>query len=385
MLGLIYAYGSRHREAQEMIAEAIDLAEFTDDSLRARTFGRSATAAFYASEDAKVEYFTREATRLAIDVGDFALAARSFSTLTASHAFAGRIPVAAWYAAQVAANAEKAGDPMMHVYGLRTLMQLEAERGNMERVAEIERELSKLTYRGHIALISYVFAKTLLHVWNGELREAQLVLSSAADRDLAPFQNRLRYSLLAVVLAKLGSRKESIDALARYDAAVAADSDTRPLFARLRGFAERYAILANVLLARNVLAQRALRSTRTATADLKPFDTLLGALVNRVPDHVDSALREMRLAGVAGIARLVEVFVSGHFSRSNDADEPELLTPVELQILRSMSQGLGNQAIADNQQRTVNTVRTHVSSILRKLGCGNRGEAVAAARRHGLV
>jgi ATP/maltotriose-dependent transcriptional regulator MalT len=385
MLGLIYAFGSRHDDAQRMLAEAIDLAEFTDDSLRARTFGRSATAAFYASDDAKVEYFTREATRLAIDAGDFGLAARSFSTLTALHAFAGRIPVAAWYAAQVAANAEKAGDPMMQVYGLRTLMQLEAERGNMERVAEVERELAKLTYRGHIALISFVFAKTLQHVWNGELREAQLVLSNASERDLAPFQNRLRYALLAAVLAKLGSRSEAIDALARYDAAVAADTDARPLFARLRGFAERYAILANVLLARNVLAQRALRSTRAAAADLKPFDTLLGALVNRVPDHVEGALREMRLAGVAGIARLVEVFASGHFARSDDGGSPENLTPVELQILRSMSQGLGNQAIADDQQRTVNTVRTHVSSILRKLSCANRGEAVAAARRHGLV
>ena len=385
MLGLIYAFGSRHDDAQRMLAEAIDLAEFTDDGLRARTFARSATAAFYASEDAKVEYFTREATRLAIDTGDFGLAARSFSTLTALHAFAGRIPVAAWYAAQVAANAEKAGDPMMHVYGLRTMMQLEAERGNLERVAEIERELAKLTYRGHIALISYVFAKTLHHVWNGEFREAQLVLSSVADRDLAPFQNRLRYSLLAVVLAKLECRADAIEALTRYDAAVAADTDARPLFARLRGFAERYAILANVVLERNVLAQRALRSVRTTAADLKPFDALLAALVNRVPEQFDAALREMRLAGVGGVARFVEAAANDRFTPANELGEPELLTPVELQILRSMSQGLGNQAIADDQQRTVNTVRTHVSSILRKLSCANRGEAVATARRQGLV
>jgi DNA-binding CsgD family transcriptional regulator len=265
------------------------------------------------------------------------------------------------------------------------MMQLEAERGNMDRVAEIERELSKLTYRGHIALISYVFAKSLQHVWNDELREAQVVLSSVAERDLAPFQNRLRYALLAAVLAKLGSRNEALEALTRYDTAVTADTDPRPLFARLRGFAERYAILANIVLARNVLAQRALRSTRTTAVDLKPFDALLGALINRVPEQFDSALREMRLSGVAGIARLVEVFANGYFARSEDSDEPERLTPVELQILRSMSQGLGNQAIADEQQRTVNTVRTHVSSILRKLSCTSRGEAVVTARRQGLV
>jgi ATP/maltotriose-dependent transcriptional regulator MalT len=385
MLSLIYASRGRHDDAETTIAEAIDLAEFTDDSTRARTYGRAATAAFYASNDAKVEYFTREATRLAIDAGQFGMAARSFSTLTALHAFAGRIPVAAWYAAQVAANAEKAGDPQMRVDGLRTLIQLEAERGNAERVTEVDQDLSRLAYRGPIGLTGYVFAKTLHHVWNGQFREAQVILSGVADRDLAPFQNRLRYALLAVVLAKLGSRTEAVNALSRYDAAVAQDTGARPLLERLRGFADRYTILANVLLHRNALAQKALRGSRSTAADLKSFDGVLGAMLNRVPEQLEIALREMRLAGVAGIARFVEVLSDGLCTAPDEPPETEHLTPVELQVLRAMSQGLGNQAIADDQQRTVNTVRTHVSSILRKLACASRGEAVAAARRQGLI
>ena len=385
MLGLIYASRSRHDDAQRMITDAIDLAEFTDDSLRARTFARAATVAFYAADDAKVEYFAREAARLAIDVGQFGLAARSFSTLTALHAFAGRIPVAAWFAAQVAANAEKAGDPQMRVDGLRTLIQLEAERGNADRVAEVDEDLSRLAYRGPIGLTGYVFAKTLQHVWSAQFREAHSVLSSVADRDLAPFQNRLRYALLAVVLAKIGSRTEALEALTRYDAAVAQDAGTRPLLERLRGFADRYTILANILLQRNALAQRALRGSRSPAADLKSFDALLGALLNRVPEQFDAALREMRLAGIAGIARFAEVLAGECCTAAAAPDEVEVLTPVELLVLRAMSQGLGNKAIADDQRRTVNTVRTHVSAILRKLGCASRGEAVAAGRRQGLV
>ena len=385
MLALIYSSRGRHDEAQSTITEAIDLAEFTDDSIRARTFGRAATTAFYASDDAKVEYYTREATRLCIDTGLFGQAARSFSALTALHAFAGRLPVAAWYAAQVAANAEKAGDLQMQVHGLRTLMQLEAERGNTDRVTEIDCDLAKLNYRGHTALISYVFAKALHHVWGNQLGEAQVALTTVADREFAPFQNRLRYSLLAAILAKLGSRTEAIDALTRYDAAVAADTDPRPLFARLRGFAERYAILANIVLARNAVAQKMMRSARTAAPDLKAFDSLLGALVNRVPEQFDAALREMRLAGIAGVARLAEIIAGGQFDRADPSIEVEALTPAERAVLRGMSQGLGNQAIADDQQRTINTVRTHVSSILRKLGSTTRGEAVATARRQGLV
>jgi DNA-binding CsgD family transcriptional regulator len=385
MLALIYSSRGRHDEAQRTIAEAIDLAEFTDDSIRARTFGRAATTAFYASDDAKAEYYTREATRMCIDAGLFGQAARSFSTLTALHAFAGRLPVAAWYAAQVAANAEKAGDLQMQAHGLRTLMQLEAERGNTDRVAEVDCDLAKLNYRGHTALISYVFAKALHHVWGNQLGEAQVALTTVADREFAPFQNRLRYSLLAAILAKLGSRTEAIDALARYDAAVAQDVGTRPLFERLRGFADRYAILANILLQRNALAQKALRGTRASAADLKSFDALLGAMLNRVPEQSESALRQMRLAGIAGIARFLEIIADGQCTRTVEPEDAEALTPVELHVLRAMSQGLGNQAIADNQQRTVNTVRTHVSAILRKLGCASRGEAVAAARRQGLV
>ena len=385
VLALIYSSRGRHDEAQSTITEAIDLAEFTDDSIRARTFGRAATTAFYASDDAKAEYYTREATRLAIDTGLFGQAARSFSTLTALHAFAGRLPVAAWYAAQVAANAEKAGDLQLQVHGLRTLMQLEAERGNVDRVAEVDCDLAKLNYRGHTALISYVFAKALHHVWGNQLGEAQVALTTVADREFAPFQNRLRYSLLAAVLAKQGSRAEAIDALTRYDAAVAADTDPRPLFARLRGFAERYAILANIVLARNAVAQKMMRSARTAAPDLKAFDSLLGALVNRVPEQFDAALREMRLAGIAGVARLAEIIADGQFDRADPSEEIEALTPAERAVLRGMSQGLGNQAIADDQRRTVNTVRTHVSSILRKLGSTTRGEAVATARRQGLV
>jgi LuxR family maltose regulon positive regulatory protein len=384
MLAMTYGLAGRREEAHQAIAEAIELSEFGDDGLRARTFGRAATVAFFASDEQAVESYTREATRLAIEIGEFIVAARFFTTLVAMHGFAGRIPVAAWYAAQVAANAEKAGDPQMRVNGLRALMQLEAERGNAERVADVDRELAALSYRGHIALIGYLVGKTLQFVWNGQFREAQLLLSSPADHDLTPPQNRLRYALLGVTQARLGSRGEALEALAKYEAAVAADTDPRTIFERTRAVADRYAVIANILIERNAVAQKMLRTIRPGASDLKPFDAFLSAFLNRLPEQCESALREMRLAGIAGIARFIEVLAGGMPVQPAGV-ESESLTPVELQVLRAMAHGLSNQAIADDQRRTINTIRSHVSSILRKLGCSSRGEAVAAARRQQLV
>ncbi len=384
VIGMIRGWAGDAVEAKAAIDDAISLAEFGDELLRARTYGRAATSAFYATDEQAVEYYAREATRLAIDAGQFGLAARFFSNLAAVHSFAGRLPVASWYAAQVAANAEKAGDPLMRAYGLRSLMQLEAERGNADRVAEIDRDLAALQYRGHIALMGYVFGKALLHVWNGNPREAQLLLGGVAEKDLAPYQDALRHALLAAVLATLDARKEALQSLERYTAIVASIGATSPVLARFLAFGERYATLANVLLHRNAIAQKQLRAARAESAELKAFDQALSALVNRSPDTFAAALRDMRLAGIAGIARFVEVLGEGKLGHRDEADG-DALTPVEVTVLRSMALGLSNQAIADEQHRTVNTVRTHVSSILRKLGCGSRGEAVAAARRTGLI
>ena len=385
MLAMTYALAARLDEAGTAIAEAIELAECGDDGLRARTFGRAATVAFYAADDATVEYSTREATRLAIEIGEFGVAARFYTTLTAMHAFAGRSQQAVWYATQVVANGEKAGDPQIRVNGLRTLLQLEAERGNGDRVAELDRELAGISYRGPIALIAHLVGTTLQFGWDGRFNEAQALLKSVGDRELNPPQNRLRYALLAVTLAKIDARADALDALAHYEAAVAADTDPRAIYARARGVADRYAVLANIVLQRNALAQRGVRQLRPGAPDLEPFDAALGALLSHLPERFDDALSAMRQAGIGGIARFVEALARTSLQTEESVHEPEALTPAEQQVLRAMANGMSNQAIADDQRRTINTVRTHVSSILRKLGCASRGAAVARARRERLV
>jgi DNA-binding NarL/FixJ family response regulator len=66
-------------------------------------------------------------------------------------------------------------------------------------------------------------------------------------------------------------------------------------------------------------------------------------------------------------------------------DLPETLTARELEVLQALARGLQNKEIAAQLSITERTVKFHVSSIMAKLGAGNRTEAVTRAAQRGLV
>ena len=70
-------------------------------------------------------------------------------------------------------------------------------------------------------------------------------------------------------------------------------------------------------------------------------------------------------------------------SRQHQADSP--LTPREVEILTLLGDGLSNRTIADRLVLSVNTVRTHVQTVLTKLGAHSKLEVVVIARRRGLL
>lgn len=56
---------------------------------------------------------------------------------------------------------------------------------------------------------------------------------------------------------------------------------------------------------------------------------------------------------------------------------PGILTPAEARVLRGVRRGMTNAAIAADLGVSVNTVRTHVSSVLGKLAVPSRRDLIA--------
>jgi DNA-binding NarL/FixJ family response regulator len=61
------------------------------------------------------------------------------------------------------------------------------------------------------------------------------------------------------------------------------------------------------------------------------------------------------------------------------------LTTRELDILRQMMLGMSNKSMASALDLAVGTVKSHVKSVLQKLGASNRTHAVAMAQRRGIL
>ncbi|WP_410655615.1 response regulator [Amycolatopsis sp. lyj-112] len=94
-------------------------------------------------------------------------------------------------------------------------------------------------------------------------------------------------------------------------------------------------------------------------------------------------------AGEALLAPTVTRRLISEFARLRPSQgvPPELsaLTPRETEVLRLIAEGLSNPEIAGRLSVTEETVKTHVSRVLNKLGLRDRTQAVVTAYESGLV
>ena len=95
----------------------------------------------------------------------------------------------------------------------------------------------------------------------------------------------------------------------------------------------------------------------------------------------------------SGYATLLSNVIDGQSSTKSASlsisSEPYLLTePLserEIEVLRLIASGLSNQEIAERLFISINTVRTHTSSVFRKLDVNRRTQAILRAGELGLI
>jgi DNA-binding NarL/FixJ family response regulator len=82
---------------------------------------------------------------------------------------------------------------------------------------------------------------------------------------------------------------------------------------------------------------------------------------------------------------LMRQMIAESAARPADSGQVEALTERELDVLRLLAQGYSNPEIAQRMHLAAGTVRNYVSTILQKLGVGDRTQAAVVALQRGLI
>lgn len=101
------------------------------------------------------------------------------------------------------------------------------------------------------------------------------------------------------------------------------------------------------------------------------------------PDVILTALQLVLSGGVYLPMAVLDTVNSSQLKTSNA--DGQTLTPRQVEVLSLVAEGHSNKSIANRLSMAENTVRVHISAILRFLGVTNRTEAGVAASRMGLL
>jgi DNA-binding NarL/FixJ family response regulator len=337
--------------------------------------------------------FTR-AAELASGGASWSIASRAFLNLSLIALFGESDSAQSlWFAQQAATAATRAGDYGDLQNALIAMLSLETRRGNADRSVQIEKQLAELASGDTLSQGTFL-ASSQAHrnAWAGNYADAHRLFGSIIDRQGHVPDRALVRASYALVLALDGRARESgavvtstlelIDKKApssRYSSAVVLD------------FAVAMLALAEVVTGRHTSAARLIKRKMRSGHDAglcmrRAVEELARAAKSPsyVPDELQEYIDGLREFGFGGYARYVER-VAMHLQEEHEPATTVVLTPQELRVVRDLAAGLTPKQIAAEMGRSVYTVQTHIQNVIDKFGCHGRAEAIAVARRTGLL
>ncbi len=277
-----------------------------------------------------------------------------------------------------------------------TLSRIAFQRGDVDLAFQT---LTELEYLGHRRRLPRLIAgarleRARVYVLQGHLDAARTELELADDRALWQRLTGLRLLAHDVEYLELGRLRWQI---AAGEGAAALPLLEREIEAAAGASRHRRALALRLLRAVALHRQGDQRSAHAAFGDLLRTSANEGAL-HLILDEGPQAgalLRSYMAAHTQWDPLFVEYLqrLSQGFGPAAEAEgtaDPasalaEPLTRQELRVLALLAEGYSNIAIGEKLFVSANTVRTHLRGINGKLGAGNRTQAVAVARKLGVI
>jgi DNA-binding CsgD family transcriptional regulator len=222
--------------------------------------------------------------------------------------------------------------------------------------------------------------------WSGDFAAGFRIIAGTAECQVSRDRRALRWAQVALFAAAAGYRADAETAIEACWSELRSGHGAPPGTRERR--ARAFLALTHVLIGKSASAHRILsdlerdpergRDRAIITAVRAFYIHVEG---ERSTDQLTMALGRLRQYQYGGLARLLEMLPLPEVGPSRFAR----LTPSEMTILRALARGASSKAIANATGRSAQTVDVHVKSLVRKLGCSGRREALALAIEHGLV
>ncbi|MBV8726564.1 MAG: hypothetical protein JO233_02165 [Candidatus Eremiobacteraeota bacterium] len=391
-LASAHALASRKDVAKELLDEALELADYCEtEEARIRALQRIGFASFYIGDYEIARKTSTECARVAEGLGHYILAARAYSVLAATEVTCDEDAARALvFTEKNAASAARAGDSLGRQTALFQMYEIEARRGHLESMNAIEEDIAAMQISDPFRSAVILPLRAMRFAWDGNFADAHRLACSLCDKQSLIATAALRRAECALYLAMDGRKGDALryaeEAVELAKAAQACSAHE----SRQLEFATILASLTYACAGRSTIAAQLLRHARSQVKALSAQALCSACLVllkaMKSPAYDGSfyaCLADLRAMQFGGYALLL----SAVFERMEQARHRAILrlTKSEMEVLEALSNGSSAKRIASERGRSVHTIQAQIRNVIEKLGCSGRGEALAVARREGLL